>query len=74
LYVSKSLYDDLRAVRHSQAEARKPYTVTRLTREGRPSKAHDATTRFATIEEAQAFIERVQQLNPNRNIRFTTNF
>lgn len=71
--VSKSFYQDLRSARSAQAEASKPVSITRLTKSGKPSKMADDTKRFHTVEEAQAYIERIVSLNPGRDIRYIFN-
>lgn len=71
--VSKSFYQDLRNARNGQKEDSKPVSITRLTKSGKPSKMADDTKRFHTVEEAQAYIERIARLNPGRDILYVFN-
>lgn len=68
--VSRSFYNDLKAARKDQAQAAKQVTIVRLTKAGNPSKMADDTKRFATADEANAYIERIKALNPNSHIEY----
>ncbi len=62
--VSKSFYSDLKAAKTDQAKAKKPYSITRLTKAGKPSKMASDTLHFSTVSEALDYIERIKDLNP----------
>lgn len=68
--VSRSFYNDLKAARQAQAQDAKQVRIVRLTKAGKPSKMADDTKYFATVAEANAYIERIKALNPNSHIEY----
>ena len=62
--ISRSFYKDLKAARSAQHADSLPIVVTRLTKAGQPSKAYDATKRFATLDQANVWIANMRSLNP----------
>jgi hypothetical protein len=68
--ISQSFYRDLTAARRMRSNERKPVMVVRITRSGQPSKMAEDTHHFHTLAEAEAYIERIQSLNPTRNFQY----
>mgnify|MGYP001283899278 CR=1 FL=1 len=68
--ISQSFYRDLTAARRMCNNDCKPVMVIRITKSGQPSKIAEDTHYFHTLAEAEAYIERIQSLNPTRTINF----
>jgi len=72
MWRNKLTADDFWPADRPQAAVGKPFKVVHLTRDGRPSRAHDATIRFTTTAEALAYIDQYRQQHPTQ--RFAVNF
>ena len=69
--ISRAFYKDLKSARQMDKDAAKTVTVTRLTKAGKPSKVAADTVRFATKEQAEAYVANVTRLNPNSNYKYS---
>jgi len=68
--VSRTTYKAVVQAHKQASKDKKVIKIVRLTKSGQPSKMAEDTVGFDTMEQAEAYMERVAKLNPNRNFQW----